>query len=131
MTKDYYKILGVAEFDTAENIKIAYRKLARKWHPDIAGSSNEVLLRFKEINEAYNVLSDKIRRAEYDKAKKFYDYAKSTKEDKNNSVNNSTNPADKQKSNIKFSWEDLINRKKRNESFRKEDSFTPKNGEDV
>ena len=43
MTKDYYKILGVAEFDTADNIKTAYRKLARKWHPDVAGNSADVI----------------------------------------------------------------------------------------
>ena len=49
MSKDYYKILGVAEFDSAENIKSAYRKLARKWHPDIAGNTPDVLNKFKEI----------------------------------------------------------------------------------
>ena len=57
MTKDYYKILGVAEFDTADNIKTAYRKLARKWHPDVAGNSADVISRFKEINEAYEIRS--------------------------------------------------------------------------
>ena len=52
MSKDYYKILGVTEFESVDNIKSAYRKLARKWHPDIAGDSAEAILRFKEINEA-------------------------------------------------------------------------------
>ena len=52
MSKDYYKILGVTEFESAENIKSAYRRLARKWHPDIAGNSADAILRFKEINEA-------------------------------------------------------------------------------
>ena len=62
MSKDYYKILGVAEFDSAENIKSAYRKLARKWHPDIAGNTPDVLSRFKEINEAYDILSNDIKK---------------------------------------------------------------------
>ena len=57
MDKDYYKILGVNESDTAENIKTAYRKLARKWHPDVAGNSPDILLKFKEINEAYDALT--------------------------------------------------------------------------
>ena len=88
MTKDYYKILGVAEFESAENIKIAYRKLARKWHPDIASNKDEAILKFKEINEAYQTLSDEHKRANYDRAKSFYDYAK-----KNNThnINNETN----------------------------------------
>ena len=47
MTKDYYKILGVAEFDSADKIKSAYRSLARKWHPDIAGSTKDVLLKLR------------------------------------------------------------------------------------
>ena len=75
MTKDYYKILGITEFETAENIKNAYRKLARKWHPDVAGNSNDVIERFKEINEAYQILSDKNKKAEYDRARSFYQYA--------------------------------------------------------
>ena len=66
MSKDYYKILGVAEFDSAENIKNAYRKLARKWHPDVAGTSAEVLEKFKEINEANEILSDPDKRKQYD-----------------------------------------------------------------
>ena len=79
MSKDYYKILGLAEFETAENIKIAYRRLARKCHPDIAGESAEALLRFKEINEAYEVLSNKVKKEEYDRARRFYNYAKEEK----------------------------------------------------
>ena len=77
MSKDYYKILGIAEFETADNIKTAYRKLARQWHPDIAGDSKEAILRFKEINEAYEILSNKVKKEEYDRARRFYNYAKS------------------------------------------------------
>lgn len=77
MTKDYYKILGITEFETQDAIKNAYRKLARKWHPDIAGNSAEAVLRFKEINEAYEILSNKIKKEEYDRARRFYSYATS------------------------------------------------------
>ena len=71
MTKDYYKILDIPEFSTTEEIKNAYRKLARKWHPDVAGNSSDVIARFKEINEAYEILSDGIKKVDYDKARKF------------------------------------------------------------
>jgi molecular chaperone DnaJ len=63
MNKDYYKILGVAKNASEEEIKKAYRKLAHQHHPDKA-SGNEA--KFKEINEAYQVLSDKQKRANYD-----------------------------------------------------------------
>ena len=71
MTKDYYKILDIPEFSTTEEIKNAYRKLARKWHPDVAGNSSDVIARFKEINEAYEILSDGIKKVDYNKARKF------------------------------------------------------------
>ena len=53
MTKDYYKILHISENSTQEEIKSAYRRLARKWHPDVAGDSDDVIANFKDINEAY------------------------------------------------------------------------------
>ena len=53
MTKDYYKILNISENSTQDEIKSAYRRLARKWHPDVAGNSNEAINTFKDINEAY------------------------------------------------------------------------------
>ena len=60
---DFYKILGVEKGASDEEIKKAYRKLAHKYHPDKAGGDEE---KFKEINEAYQVLSDKTKRAQYD-----------------------------------------------------------------
>ena len=72
MTKDYYKILGLAEFETAENIKKAYRKLVRMYHPDIAGNTDDVILKFKEITEAYEILSNTNKKEEYDRARRFY-----------------------------------------------------------
>jgi molecular chaperone DnaJ len=66
MTKDFYKILGVKKDATAEAIKKAYRKLARKWHPDLNPGNKEAELKFKEISEAYDALGD-------DKKRKLYD----------------------------------------------------------
>ena len=64
--KDYYEILGVKKNATAEEIKKAFRKLAMKHHPDRNAGNKQSEERFKEINEAYAVLSDKEKRAKYD-----------------------------------------------------------------
>lgn len=64
--RDYYEILGVARDADEKEIKKAYRKLARKLHPDV-NASEDASDRFKEINEAYQVLSDSEKRARYDR----------------------------------------------------------------
>src|SRR5437773_10886367 len=64
--KDYYKILGVPKTATEKDIKAAYRKLARKHHPDVNKNDPKAEARFKEINEANEVLSDPAKRQRYD-----------------------------------------------------------------
>jgi curved DNA-binding protein len=64
--KDYYKILGVDKNASADEIKKVYRKLARKHHPDVNPNNKEAEEKFKEISEAYEVLSDPEKRKKYD-----------------------------------------------------------------
>ena len=67
MAKDLYEVLGVSRAANADDIKRAYRKLARKHHPDVAADKSDAEHRFKEINQAYEVLSDVQKRAQYDR----------------------------------------------------------------
>src|SRR3954469_1339585 len=67
--KDLYKTLGVAEGADEAAIKKAYRKLAKEYHPDVTNNDKKKTERFKEINEAYAVLGEAQKRAEYDRLK--------------------------------------------------------------
>ena len=64
--KDYYATLGVTKTSTEKEIKQAFRKLARKHHPDVNPGDKRAESRFKEINEAYEVLGDPAKRKKYD-----------------------------------------------------------------
>ncbi|HAF61045.1 MAG TPA: hypothetical protein DCK95_01830 [Anaerolineaceae bacterium] len=90
--KDYYKILGVEKNATAEDIKKAYRKLAMKYHPDKNPGNKQAEEKFKEINEANEVLSDPEKRAHYDQLSNTYSSWQQAGGNPNS-----------------FSWEDLFN----------------------
>jgi curved DNA-binding protein len=63
---DYYKLLGVSKSSSLKEIKNAYRKLARKYHPDLNPNDKDAKKKFQEINEAHEVLSDPVKRKKYD-----------------------------------------------------------------
>src|SRR6187549_1219359 len=64
--RDYYETLGVPKTATEDEIRSAFRKLARKFHPDVAKDKKAAEAKFKEINEANEVLSDPVKRKKYD-----------------------------------------------------------------
>jgi curved DNA-binding protein len=70
--RNYYAILGVPRDATSEEIKLSYRKMARKYHPDLNPGDREAEERFKDLGEAYEVLSDTSKRAQYDQYSRFW-----------------------------------------------------------
>ena len=64
--RDYYEVLGVSKGASDEELKKAYRKLAKQYHPDLHPGDKAAEAKFKEANEAYEILSDKDKRAKYD-----------------------------------------------------------------
>ena len=74
-SKDYYRILGVNRDASQKEIKQAYRKLARKHHPDVNPGNKTAEAKFKEINEAYEVISDPDKRKKYDQFGENWQYA--------------------------------------------------------
>lgn len=73
--QDYYKTLGVKKSASDAEIKSAYRKLAKKYHPDLHPNDEKAQEKFKEINEAYEVLGDQEKRKKYDSFGSAYDFA--------------------------------------------------------
>lgn len=71
LTNDFYKTLGVSEDASESDIKKAYRKLSRKYHPDLNPDDKQAEKKFKEISEAHDVLSDKKQREEYDQIRRY------------------------------------------------------------
>ncbi len=69
--KDFYKVLGVGEKADGDEIKKAYRKLAKRYHPDANQGDDKAAERFKEVGEAYSVLSDPQKRKQYDQMRKL------------------------------------------------------------
>jgi molecular chaperone DnaJ len=72
LEKDFYKVLGVSKTADAAEIKKAYRKLARKYHPDSNSGDASAEARFKDVSEAYDVVGDVKKRKEYDEARRLF-----------------------------------------------------------
>jgi curved DNA-binding protein len=79
---DYYKILGIDKGATGKDIKNAYRKLARKYHPDLNPNDKDAKRKFQEINEANEVLNDPEKRRKYDQNGKDWQHAEEFKKEK-------------------------------------------------
>ncbi|MEX0666806.1 MAG: DnaJ domain-containing protein, partial [Acidimicrobiia bacterium] len=69
--KDFYQVLGVGKEASAEEVKRAYRKLAQKYHPDANAGDPAAEERFKQVSEAYGILSDPEQRKEYDELRRL------------------------------------------------------------
>jgi curved DNA-binding protein len=81
---DYYKILGIDKTATTKDIKNAYRKLARKYHPDLNPNDKDAKKNFQQINEANEVLSDPVKRKKYDQYGKDWQHAEEFEKAKQN-----------------------------------------------
>lgn len=90
--RDYYSILGVSRDASQKEIKAAYRKLARKYHPDVNKDDNEAVEKFKRVQEAYEVLSDPKKRERYDRLGSNWDSVQADDAFRNWSSQHSTDP---------------------------------------
>lgn len=104
--KDYYEILGVSETSSKDDIKKAFRSLAKKYHPDRNGNDENAIKKFQEVNEAYEVLSNEDSKKSYDEKKANFKNAHKRKNE--NSKNNKTdNDFSEKTRSKKESMEDL------------------------
>src|ERR671913_752351 len=71
LEKDYYRVLGVSDTASQKDIKSAYRKLSRKYHPDANPGDSAAEERFKEVSAAYDVVGDSDKRKEYDEVRRL------------------------------------------------------------
>ena len=74
--RDYYDVLGIDRNADEKTIKKAYRKLAKKYHPDTNAGNPDAADKFKEVNEAYDVLGDPKKKKMYDQFDKIYEHVK-------------------------------------------------------
>ena len=106
--KDYFKILGVSRNATDKEIKSAFRKLARKFHPDLHPHDEKAESDFKEINEAYEILSDEDKKKSYEQ---FLNYWYKNRDGKSRDFSNENNDQRfDEYLNFKDFWSDLIGR---------------------
>lgn len=85
---DYYKLLGINKTATSKDIKSAYRKLARKYHPDLNPNDKNAKKNFQQINEANEVLSDPVKRKKYDKYGKDWQHSEQFEKQNQNQYQN-------------------------------------------
>ncbi|MCB9201912.1 MAG: J domain-containing protein [Flavobacteriales bacterium] len=107
---DYYKVLGIDKSASQDEIKKAYRKLARKYHPDINPNDNDAKVKFQQINEANEVLSNAEKRKKYDKYGKDWQHAEAYEQAQKNSnyqKSSASNPNYQQYSSEDFSESDF------------------------
>ena len=95
--KNYYHILQVPTNASFAEIKAAYRKLVHKFHPDVAGNTPDVIQRFKDITEAYDILSSPEKRERYDSMMKLYEYSKGSQQGAYNNSYKATAEAEARK----------------------------------
>lgn len=105
--KDYYAIIGVPKTASADEIKKEFRKLALKYHPDRNQGNKAAEARFKEISEAYEVLSDIDKRAKYDRFGQYWEQSANTRYSSRNTTSNNTSNTNTYNTQVDFGGTDF------------------------